>query len=421
MLYLIRNYFPLLIVLSSFMLPDQTGIPLIGNNWTSMLLSLLILLYGFYYRFCYFSPDNRKEYLIIAVYLIWLFISVFRGVFVADNFDEYVQLISGTMALLLPLFVYVFSDKELLQKTLRLWFYIALPLFLYFAWKMYNESFQFYLGPVLFIGCFLPLIPKKWRFIIFALLILMVVADFFARSQVLKALIALCVSIGSLFAYKINQRIFHAVHRLLYIVPIVLLLLGITGVFNIFHFFAESYKGGPTNINTFWDEWETEESLSDDTRSFIYYEVITSAVKHNYVIQGRTPARGNDSESFGYEYMEILRNGRYERHGNEVCHPNVFTWLGLIGLILYGLIYYRSSYLALFKSNSIWLKLIGLIIAFRFFYGWIEDKNRLNLFNISLWMMIAMGFSETFRQMTDEDFKDWVVGIFKKNENIIEK
>ena len=60
-------------------------------------------------------------------------------------------------------------------------------------------------------------------------------------------------------------------------------------------------------------------------------------------------------------------------------------------MILYCLIYLQSSYLALYKSKNLFMKLIGVYIAFRFLFGWIEDFNRFDISNIALWMVIAMG------------------------------
>lgn len=156
-----------------------------------------------------------------------------------------------------------------------------------------------------------------------------------------------------------------------------------------------------------------EEDLSADTRTFIYKEVIESALKHDYIFWGRTPARGNDSMTFGTYGAEILKTGKYERHSNELCHTNVFTWLGLIGVILYSLIYLRSSYLAVYQSNNIYIKFLGCFIAFRWAYGWIEDQNRFDIMNIALWMMIAMGLSKQFRIMNNRQFQTWLINIFK--------
>lgn len=157
-----------------------------------------------------------------------------------------------------------------------------------------------------------------------------------------------------------------------------------------------------------------EDDLSADTRTFIYIEVIKSALQHNYVIGGRTPARGNDSMAFGALNAEELKTGKYERHSNELCHTNIFTWLGLIGVVLYSLIYLRSSYLAVYKSNNIYIKFLGCFIAFRWAYGWIEDINRFDIANISLWMMIAMGLSVQFRNMNNKEFANFIKKIFVK-------
>ncbi|WP_295913157.1 hypothetical protein [uncultured Alistipes sp.] len=154
------------------------------------------------------------------------------------------------------------------------------------------------------------------------------------------------------------------------------------------------------------------EDLSDDTRTFIYEEVITSAIRHRYVLFGRTPARGNDSAWFGAYNAEELNTGKYERHSNEVCHPNVFTWLGLIGMLMYSFLYLKSSYLAVYCSNNLFMKLLGVFIAFRWAYGWIEDFNSFQIMSISIWMMIAMGFSASFRQMNNNMFKTWIRSIF---------
>jgi len=142
--------------------------------------------------------------------------------------------------------------------------------------------------------------------------------------------------------------------------------------------------------------------------------VINSAIEHNYVLFGRTPARGNDSASFGAYTAEDLNTGKYERHSNEVCHPNVFTWLGLVGMVMYSLLYMRSSWLAVYRSRNIYVKLVGVYIAFRWLYGWIEDWNAFDIANLSLWMLMAIGFSTEFRSMSNAEFKRWVRSVFVK-------
>jgi len=156
-----------------------------------------------------------------------------------------------------------------------------------------------------------------------------------------------------------------------------------------------------------------EVSLLTDSRTFLYKEVVISAVTNNYVILGRTPARGNDSQSFGVEINEDLKTGRNERYSNEVSVMNIFTWTGLIGLTLYGLVFYQAAKLAILKSNNHFLKIVGIYISFRWCSAWVEDFNRFDIMNITLWLALAMCYSTKFRSMSNVDFNVYIKTIFR--------
>ena len=382
-----------------------SGLP-IGNTFLWWLIDFITLFTLLQIR------RHSSHYPLIEIYLYWMLISTIRGTFVAENYWEWKQLISGVFALSLPLLVYAFDKPVIVSHALRFWFKYALITFILFILFLSKGAYHFYLGPIFLAGCFIPILPKKWKIIIGGLLIIMLFIDFGARSQIIKSAVVLLIAVGICFRKIIPNVILQVVHWACYILPVVLLYLGISGKFNVFEDMA-SNEGKYTQTKIV-DGEVVEEDFSSDTRTFIYEEVITSAVTHNYVIWGRTPARGNDSMAFGTFTAEELKTGKYERHSNELCHTNVFTWLGLIGVILYSLIYLRSSYLAVYKSNNIYLKFIGCFIAFRWAYGWIEDFNNFDITNIALWMMISMGLSVRFRFMTDDQFKIWINSIFKK-------
>lgn len=406
-----KTFFSFFILLITFMSVSQWSIIPIGNTVIYWIFCFLTIFLLFHIKKKNFHPSNQKDYLIVFVYLIWMTIGCIRGILIADGYWEWKQLITGALALSLPVFTYVFSIPKILHDVLHVWIKYAIPLFfLVFIWIIGTESYQFYLGPIFLIVCFLPIIPKKWRYIFILLLLLMLFANWGARSQVIKSFFTLCMSACILFHKFFTNKILKFLHWTFYILPIILLFLGISGQFNIFEDLSKN-EGKAVERKMVNGQW-VEEDLSADTRTFIYEEVIGSAIRHNYIWFGRTPARGNDSMSFGSYSAENLKTGKYERHSNEVCHPNIFTWLGLVGVILYSLIYLKSSYLAVYKSNNIYIKILGVFIAFRWAYGWVEDFNRFDIMNISLWMMIAMGFSEQFRNMTDQDFKVWIRSIF---------
>ena len=93
---------------------------------------------------------------------------------------------------------------------------------------------------------------------------------------------------------------------------------------------------------------------------------------------------------------------------------NIFTWTGIIGVLLYMMVFYRASYLAINQSKNSYAKLIGLYIAFRWVYAWVEDINNFSLNYFMLWVFIGLCYSHEFRGMTNQEVKWWVRGIFDK-------
>lgn len=413
-----KKLFPLLIIVVTVFSVQQ---------WLSIPVSTTFISWGVNFYVIYiilkFKKSNidalstlyitKYDWNLIYIYFVWLLFNSTRGAFIAENYWEWKQLIAGLQSLSLPLFIYVFSVPIIVKNILKYWLKYALFIFLIFIFFLKTDAYHFYLGPLFVVGCFMPMVPKRWRIIIGGLLITMLFIDLGARSQVIKSAIVLLIALGVYFRRFISTKLLKLIHAFCYILPIILLYLGLSGTYNIFK--DISSNEGKYVEKKIVNGKVVESDLSADTRTFIYVEVIESALKHNYVVWGRTPARGNDSLSFGSYNAEVLKTGKYERHGNELCHTNVFTWLGLVGVVLYSLIYFRSSYLAIYRSNNIYIKYLGCFIAFRWVYGWIEDFNAFNIMNIALWMMIAMGISIQFRSMSNEQFKSWFIGIFNKS------
>lgn len=348
---------------------------------------------------------NRVDLNIITIYFAWVIFNSIRGAFIINNYWELKQLITGILSLSLPIFLYPFTNARILNITLKYWFKYAIILFIILTPFLMKGAYHLFLAPLFLISCFLPILPKKWKIICVTLLVTMLFIDLSARSQVIKSGIVLLFACG-IYAHRfIPNNVIKIIHGAFYIIPIVLLYLGISGTFNIFEDLS-SYQGKYVEKKVENGEF-VEEDLSTDTRTFIYVEVIESALKHNYIICGRTPARGNDTIFF--EDNDMIKTGKNERFMNETCHTNIFTWLGLIGVVLYSLLYFRASYLSIYKSNNIYIKFLGLFIAFRWAYGWIEDVNNFNILGISIWMLIAMGLSNEFRLMNNKDFKKWLL------------
>ena len=414
MLKILRYYgaIPILFCLLTNVYVDMFSSKPVGSTLFRFTVCLCMLISLVVYKIRYFAPENKSDYRIVGIYFIWMIIGCIRGFFVADNYWEYMQLYEGLLCLSMPITVYVFSNPGILQKTLHLWLWVALLVFgVHYFWVLDPGAYHFSFGP-LFIACFIPVMPTKWKIGFLGLCLLMLFADFAARSQLIKAGVVLFICLAYIFYKYIPRSLFYLAHWLCYIGPVVLLYLAIAGIFN--PLAASNDKAMQTvQDDKVVNGVSFQEDMATDSRTFIYEEVINSAVKHDYIWFGRTPARGNDSWWFGKYHAEELKTGKYERHGNEMCHPNIFTWLGLLGVSLYGLIFLKSSYLALYKSNSLWMKLIGVFIAFRWAFGWIEDTLEFNVMHFGIWMTIAMGLSEKFRAMSDKEIEEFVLSILK--------
>lgn len=410
----IKKIISILILLITFVSINQWSAFPLGNTFVVWILDLCLIASIIVYKLRYFNANvvNRDEYKIVSYYFIWMLFGVFRGVFVAENYWEWKQLFSGAIILTLPIFTYIFYDSKLLQQTLNYWVKYAIPLFvIFFGWLITIDGWHFYLSPIYLFVCFFPLLNKKWKIIFGCMAVVMLVGDIGARSQVIKTGMSIVVGLGCYFHRLIPIKLFKLAFWTCYILPIILVALGVLGTFNIFEDLS-SNEGKYTDVKIVNGE-VVEVDASVDTRTFIYEEVISSAIEHKYIWMGRTPARGNDSKAFGSYMSETLGTGRHERHQNELCHLNIFTWLGLIGMLLYSYIYFQGSYLAVFRSNNIYMKLLGCFVAFRWAFGWIEDTTDFTILSISLWMMIAMCFSFQFRVMSNRGFAQWFKSIFK--------
>jgi hypothetical protein len=76
-------------------------------------------------------------------------------------------------------------------------------------------------------------------------------------------------------------------------------------------------------------------------------------------------------------------------------------------------VFFKASYLAIYKSGNVYIKIVGLYISFRWLYTWVEDFTNFDLNYIFLWILISMCYSASFRNMSEQEFKTWVRGIFK--------
>lgn len=222
-----------------------------------------------------------------------------------------------------------------------------------------------------------------------------------ARSHVIKYTIALLLGLTvswDKFYYKIRHVVW-----LFIIAPFVLFFLGVTNAFNVFEM----------------DKYINNKSLSEgtiaDTRTMVYAEVLYSAVQNKYIVWGRGIGKGYESlfqERRTSEDNSATTIQSMERQ-SEVGIHNIFTWGGIVYLVVYTLMWCSVLFYGVYKSRNRYVRVVGFYLAFYYLYSWVENFQSFSIAFISSWFMVALCLSPYFRRMDDNNFKKYILYLFK--------
>ena len=394
------------VIIAIISINDSTSLPVDSTIiWWSV---QSFILFGFWlFKKNVYESVNNDSLLVITLFIWWMIFNSLRGIFVAPGYWHYKSLVINVMIFLIPLAAYASTNMLLVQRMLGTYMKIAVPLFILIFPFLSTDAYGFFLIPVSLLLLFLPAINTKWKVLILSISFLVMFIDLSARSNVIKFGVPLLILLVYYFRSVLSRRLLETGRLLLIAAPVIFFVLGITGTFNVFN--MTEYIEGEYEVTTTTQEGiQKKIPITADTRTFIYAEVLQTAQKYNSWWIGRSLARGYETNHF-----KDLVTGS-ERLRSEAAIPNIFISTGIIGVILYFLIFYRASSLAINSSNNIYCKMLGLFVAFRWCYAWVEDINQFNLNYLLIWMMIGLCFSKAFRNMTNKEVKLWVRGIFSK-------
>jgi len=411
----LKKYIPytiLLLTIKSMVLPIFYNYSFyIGSTAMWWLISLLMLFW--WYSGINFLTTKKQRSLMkpLTIYIMWNLIAIVRGVFVADDYWTWKGLIGNAFALLLPGVAFIITNPHISQLLLKTYIKYALPIILVFVVFMKPVYYEYVLIIMVVMFAFWPFLKRKYKFLFFCAILLLLFSDLTARGTIIKATFSILIVIFFYLCKYLPRFTFSILHKIIMILPIIFLFTAYLGFFNPFE--LDSYIDIEITVEKKkMDGTIVEEDLRGDSRSDLYIEVINSAINNSYILIGRTPARGNDTEKF----QNISKiTGKRERGSNEAAILNVFTWTGIIGVILYFILFFHASHLAVNRSNNIISKLLGLMLAFRWLYSWVSDENQFHLVYFSIFLLVGLCYSSQFRAMTNEEFFYWIRGIFSKS------
>lgn len=402
-----------LVIVGVFSIQPYTSWP-IGNTFTWWFINGLLLIAFAIERKYSKSPVFEKKAKWLLIFLGYMVFSSIRGLFVAETYWDYKGLVGNIIAILTPMVAFLVTNPPLFQKLLRNFIRFGLPLFLLIAFVITKDAYGFYLAPIAFFLLFFSALTLRWKWAIILISIFVLVADIGARSNIIKFAFPFLLILIYYFRQVVSTKALKAIALVLFIAPIVFFSLAATGTFNVFKM-DEYIKGEYVKVGLNTEGDLVEDDLKSDTRTSLYEEVLGTAKEYNSWFIGRSPARGNSTVLFN-SLSEIT--GREERLGNEVGILNIFTWTGLVGVFLFFMICISASVLAIGHSNNVFSKMLGIYIAFRWAYAWVEDPNDFNIIMWMFWLMIGMAFSPFFRSLTNAQYKLWIMGIFNNKSRI---
>jgi hypothetical protein len=340
----------------------------------------------------------RKVNLLTNVNVIenfkWLLLVIMLGavnsvIHVEHNHFNIALLIGHLLSWLMLCVCYMIKDIKSVYSFATAYLFILLPTA--FLSAISWSGFLLYDVPhiLLPLSLFLlvcPFLAFKLRVIIVLALVASFIYDSSSRSCLLTMGFCFFLFISYyLFSKRFVPNFLKTIRILFFIIPILFLILGVSGRFNVF--------AGVEELDVSEYNLESRKSdthmLNTDSRTGVYMDVLAS-------IEG--PA----DILFGKGVVIILPSAwTDDRNSVEAEILNLYLRYGLIGCVVFFSLLWRISKKGMYETKNTLTMLISAYIAYRFMFMFIEDAG----INPSIYVALGICLNPTIRNMTDKEIK----------------
>ena len=355
---------------------------------------------------------RRPVFFSATLVLLLMLVGMFRGLFAVDGYWGYKGWVNCVLSAFSFVLIFPLGSPIIAGKILQFWNKYIFPAFLLFGlWALKSDAYPFQIPFIYYFYVLLFTIAisnrkARWIIIMGTLCTLIAIEN---RSAIIKTVVAISLCTTVYLIYDLRKVLHVFIHFFFYLIPIVLLVLGLTGTFNVFQDLAADEPATIIRYNDDPDEQnEGGQDLTADTRTLLYIDVVLSAIEGDYVLFGNSIGRGNTSSRIWYD-VEEMEN---ERLMNEAHMLNIFTWMGVVGVVLYTIMYLQASCLGIFRSRNKYVPIIACAVAFHWAMTWLEECPSFNPMDYALFLLLGICFSPKFRRMTDAEFKLWFRSCF---------
>jgi len=337
--------------------------------------------------------------LLFKILMMYQIITIVRGAYASNDYWDWKFLFHSSLLFhLFPFALFIGINlryskilfKDVFQFLFRYGF-VLIPLALVTNIELYSRL----MIPISVFILFIPYVKPEWRVLVLVVMVASILMYIGFRANILKIAAALAILSTYYIRSFIPMWAIKVVHATLFIVPVLLLGLAISGSYNIFSVMAES-EGYEMQTNG-----GSSENLAADTRTLLYVEVLNTLYQDNTFLFGEGATAKYRSDLFDY-----LGDNR-GRYSSEVAFLNILFYSGIAGITLFALFLILVSYFAIYRSNNWLCKMLGLLIAFRWFMCFVEEFTHFDLNFYFLWVVIGLLSSRAFRSLSEKQVKQF--------------
>ena len=348
---------------------------------------------------------NLDGKLFVNLFIVYNIVVLFRGFIDSNSNEDWSFLFSSgvSLALFIPFSIYMGAHKTSMILLIRTFLTYGLVLCVFMLFVTEDPGplgFAHTISPIYFLIFFIPYMDKKFGILIFTIALISFFDDITIRSNLLNILVAFMII--STFLWRSRPRLLKVakyLRVLILIFPVFFLLLGITRVYNIFSI------GELFNEFVIQDSKGRTQDVLIDSRTGIYLDVFSQLRNDNAIIfglgaSGKTKTHLTDV--INADFDKVYKEGR---RGTESGMLNYIQWGGIVGGFLYFLLFVKASYYGIYKSRNWLCIMLGLWVAYKGLFSFIEDPLSFTIGSIFILVPIGICLSKEFRLMSDIELK----------------
>ncbi|PXY45702.1 hypothetical protein DMB68_00465 [Flavobacterium hydrophilum] len=148
-----------------------------------------------------------------------------------------------------------------------------------------------------------------------------------------------------------------------------------------------------------------KQDLLIDSRTSIYSDVFSELKKQEAFVFGLGASGKTKTSLTEVSYADFDKIYKEGRRRTESGMLNYIQWGGMIGGLVYFLLFVKASFLGIYRSRNWFCVMLGIWVAFKGLFSFIEDATYFSVSSIFIFFAIGICMSKKIRQLDDLEIK----------------